>query len=114
MSIVRCLGTHGVSQLVSAATSNWLFVGVKALTAVVIKSSVFWDITPHSSLKFKRRFGGTLGLYLQCRKISQHEAGSKQNYLMCCKYFNNVRSYRFPCYMLHVCFLFCLFFDLKI
>jgi hypothetical protein len=41
------------------------------LAAVVMKSSVFWDITQFSTLKFKRRFGGTRRLHLQDRRISQ-------------------------------------------
>jgi hypothetical protein len=28
-------------------------------TAVIMKSSIFWDITPYSKLKVNRRFGGT-------------------------------------------------------
>jgi hypothetical protein len=36
-----------------------------------MKSSVFWDETPCSQLKFKRRFGGQYSLYLQRRSISQ-------------------------------------------
>jgi hypothetical protein len=34
------------------------------------KSSIFWDITPCSSWKVNRRFGGTCRLHLQGRKIS--------------------------------------------
>jgi hypothetical protein len=34
-------------------------VGVDVLTAVVMKISIFWDITPCSPLKVNRRFGGT-------------------------------------------------------
>jgi ferredoxin-thioredoxin reductase catalytic subunit len=36
---------------------------------VVMKSSIFWDITPCSLLKINRRFGGTC-LHLQGRRIS--------------------------------------------
>jgi hypothetical protein len=32
--------------------------------------TIFWDITPCSPLKIKRRFGGTYRLHLQGRKIS--------------------------------------------
>jgi hypothetical protein len=46
-----------------------------------MKSSVFWDIMPCSSLKVGRRFGETYRLHLQGRRISQTrnqgEAGSK-------------------------------------
>jgi hypothetical protein len=34
---------------------------------VVMKSTVFWDITQSSPLKVSRRFGGTYRLYLQVR-----------------------------------------------
>jgi hypothetical protein len=33
----------------------------KVLIAVVMKGSIFWDITPFSSLKINRRLGGTFG-----------------------------------------------------
>jgi hypothetical protein len=33
---------------------------LESLTAVVVKSSVFWYIMPYSPLKVKQRFGGTL------------------------------------------------------
>jgi hypothetical protein len=58
-------------------------VGVEVLTAVVMKSSVFCDITPCSPLKVNQSFGGTCRLHLQDRRISQaknqHETGSKQS-----------------------------------
>jgi hypothetical protein len=46
-------------------------VGFEVLTAVVMKSSVFWDIMPCSPLKLYRRFGGTCRLHLQRRRICQ-------------------------------------------
>jgi hypothetical protein len=56
-------------------------LGCKVLTAVVMKSSVFWDITPFSPLKVNRRFGGTRRLHVQGRRISQarnqRKAGGK-------------------------------------
>jgi hypothetical protein len=43
-----------------------------------------WDITPCSSLKVNRRFGGTYRLHLQCRRISQarnqREVGGKDSF----------------------------------
>jgi hypothetical protein len=45
--------------------------GFKVLTAVVMKTTNFWDITPCSPLKVNRRFGRTYSLHLQCRRISQ-------------------------------------------
>jgi hypothetical protein len=41
-----------------------LNVGVEVLTAVVMKGTIFWDITPCSPLKVNRRFGGTYLLHL--------------------------------------------------
>jgi hypothetical protein len=36
------------------------YVGFEILTEVVMKSTIFWDITLCSTLKKNRRFGGTL------------------------------------------------------
>jgi hypothetical protein len=47
------------------------------LAAVVMKSCIFWDITPCSPLKIKRRFGGTCRLF-QGRIIAKHETSMKQ------------------------------------
>jgi hypothetical protein len=44
----------------------------EVLTAVVMKSNIFWNITPCSPLKINRSFGGTYHLHLQGRKISFH------------------------------------------
>jgi hypothetical protein len=52
-------------------------IGFEVLTAVVMKSSVFWDITPCSSLKVNRCFGGTCRLHLQDRIISQERDNNK-------------------------------------
>jgi hypothetical protein len=54
-------------------------VGSEVLTAAVMKSSVFWDITLCSPLKFCRRFGGTCSLHqgrITSHVRNQHEAGS--------------------------------------
>jgi hypothetical protein len=45
------------------------YVGFKVLTAVVMKSTIFWDITPCSPLKIDWRFGGIYRLHLQGRRI---------------------------------------------
>jgi hypothetical protein len=47
------------------------YVRFEVLGAVVVKRSVFRDITPCSPLKFNRRFGGTCHLLLQSRRLSQ-------------------------------------------
>jgi hypothetical protein len=46
-------------------------VGIEVLTAVVMKSAVFWDITPCSPLKVDQRFGGTYHLHLLGLRISR-------------------------------------------
>jgi hypothetical protein len=43
---------------------EFYFVGFEVLTAVVMKSSVFWDETLCSPLKANRRFGGRYRLHL--------------------------------------------------
>jgi hypothetical protein len=48
-----------------------LQLGFEVLAAVVIKSSILWDITPCSPLKVNRRFGETYRLHLLGRRISQ-------------------------------------------
>jgi hypothetical protein len=50
-------------------------VGFEVLTAVVVKSYIFWDITLCSTFKPNRSFGATCRLHLQDRKINQ---GRKQ------------------------------------
>jgi hypothetical protein len=45
-------------------------VGFEVLTAVVMKSTIFWDITSCSPLKVNRRFGRTYRLHLM-RRISR-------------------------------------------
>jgi hypothetical protein len=42
--------------------------GLQVPTAVVMKSTIFWDITPCSPLKVNRHFGGKYRLNLQGRK----------------------------------------------
>jgi hypothetical protein len=51
-------------------SNNYEYVGFEVLTAVVMKSIKFWDITPCSPSSVNRRFGGTYRLHLQGRKIS--------------------------------------------
>jgi hypothetical protein len=46
-------------------------VGFEVLTAVVLKSSTFWDITSCSPLKVNRHFGGPCLFHLQGRRISR-------------------------------------------
>jgi hypothetical protein len=50
--------------------------GFEVLTAVVMKSSILWDIKPFSPLKNKRRFGEIFPLYLQGLRMSQAKKNS--------------------------------------
>jgi hypothetical protein len=43
-------------------------VGFETLTAVVMKSSIFWVITPCGPLEVNRRFGATSRLHIQYQK----------------------------------------------
>jgi hypothetical protein len=43
---------------------NTGYVVFKASTAVLMKSSIFWDITPYSPLKVNLHFGGTYRLHI--------------------------------------------------
>jgi hypothetical protein len=57
----------------------------RILTAVVMKSYIFWDIKPCSPLQYNRRFGGTCHLLLQSvrinrGRINQHETDGKQRF----------------------------------
>jgi hypothetical protein len=54
-----------------------LYLGFGVLTAVVMKSLIFWDTTPCSPLKVHRRFGGTYYLHLHCRKYDKQETSVK-------------------------------------
>jgi hypothetical protein len=60
----------------TACMSSYVFwpiktKGVEVLTAVVMKSSIFWDTKPCSPLKVNRRLEGTCRLHLQSGRIRQ-------------------------------------------
>jgi hypothetical protein len=57
-----------------ASLNKRRIIGVEVLTAVVIKSAIFWDITPCSLLKVNRCFGGTYCLHFQGRKICRERS----------------------------------------
>jgi hypothetical protein len=65
---------------------NGIYVGFEVLTAVVMKSSVFWDITQYNSLKVNQHFGRICRPRLQGRRIIQainnREADRKQSMKM--------------------------------
>jgi hypothetical protein len=53
----------------------FISVGFEVLTAVVMKSIIFWNITPCSPLRVNRRFGGTYRLHLQAPLATCFHAG---------------------------------------
>jgi hypothetical protein len=46
------------------------YVVFEVLTTVVLKSTIFWGITPYSSLRVNRRFRGTFRRHLHGQKLS--------------------------------------------
>jgi hypothetical protein len=81
--------------------------GFEVLTAVPMKSSIFWDIMPCSLMKVNWLFGETCHFHPQCGAISQarnqHEAGRRQS----CTMWHCIlegRSFQFK-----ICFVFCYF-----
>jgi hypothetical protein len=59
------------------------FLGSEIFTAVIMKSSIFWDITACNPLKVNGHFGGTCQPHIQGRRINltkiENEACSKQS-----------------------------------
>jgi hypothetical protein len=63
-----------------AACGLYSSVGFEALTAVVMKITIFWDITERSPLNVNRRFRGTYCLHHQGRRISRARSQSESRY----------------------------------
>jgi hypothetical protein len=70
--------TEEISEtLASSSTSTRLiarekfseFVGFEVLTAVVMKSIIFWDMTPCNLLSCNRRFGGNIASNFRVEEI---------------------------------------------
>jgi hypothetical protein len=63
-------------------------VGIEVLTAVIMKSTIFWDITPCSPLSVNRRFAGTYRLHLHGQRNNfskvwgSHRDGYEHYYLL--------------------------------
>jgi hypothetical protein len=66
-------------------------VGSEVLTTMVRKSSIFWNITLSSPLKFNWCFGGIYRLHLQGRNISHARTSVKQSPMFSYKF--RVRSW---------------------
>jgi hypothetical protein len=60
------------------SSTSFLIVGFEVFTAVVLKSIIFWDMTPFSPLSFNRRFGGTYRSHLQGQRNRFGKPASKQ------------------------------------
>jgi hypothetical protein len=58
---------------------QWNYVGFEVLTAVVMKNTIFWDITPCSPLSVNR-FGGIYRLHLPCRRIRRARLQSESSW----------------------------------
>jgi hypothetical protein len=59
-------------------------VGFEVFTAVVMKSIIFWDMTPCILLSCNRRFGGTYRLHLQGRRnnVSKNQQVRLRRYVL--------------------------------
>jgi hypothetical protein len=77
-----------------------------------MKNTRFWNITPRTTLKVNRQFGGTCRLHLQGGRISQarnqREADGIRSWLCLPPEYRTIRS---ACHLLHAGFLLGLFFD---
>jgi hypothetical protein len=63
--------SHGLQvklHSLSSILDRGELVGFEVLTAVVMKSTIFWNLTPCSPLSVNRLFGETYRLHLQGRK----------------------------------------------
>jgi hypothetical protein len=84
---VRSFFISQVNMLLTypAGFNMLFFVGFEVLTADVMNSSIFWDITRCSPFKVNRHFGGTCCLHLHGRRKSQarnqREASTTQRYI---------------------------------
>jgi hypothetical protein len=82
---MRCFhvtSSWGITELFSFF-KDWLCVGFRILTAVVMNAAIFWYISACSPY-IKRRFGGTLYLYLQGRNLDYKPAWNRR-LGSCCK-----------------------------
>jgi hypothetical protein len=68
--------TASIYQNVSEDSN--LYVGFEVYTSVVMKSIIFWDMTPGNPLSFNSRFGGTYLLHLQGQRNRFSKPASKQ------------------------------------
>jgi hypothetical protein len=84
-----CILTFRYVLHLSPILSYWIYIRLRILVrfevliAMVMKCTIFWDITQCIPLKVNRRLGGTYRLHLQGRRISRARtsvrAGVKQS-----------------------------------
>jgi hypothetical protein len=65
------IGKGNVLTKIRSQLNRDITVGFEVLTAVVIKSTTFWDIAPCNQLKVSLCFGGIYHLHLQGQRISR-------------------------------------------
>jgi hypothetical protein len=84
-TLVICIKEQQMTGVLYYPISKWLFLlGFEVLTAVVMKSTIFWDITPCSLLIVNQHFRGTFRLHLQGRKNKlSNKPAWKQNAAFC-------------------------------
>jgi hypothetical protein len=63
-----CRGSFHLREQQCRAQTPRIYVGFEVFTAVVMKSAIFWDMTPCSLLSCNRRFWGRYRLHLQGRR----------------------------------------------
>jgi hypothetical protein len=77
---VVCLVIVNILRIRRILLLQCIYVGFEVLIAVIMKSTIFWDITPCSKLKVNQHFRGTYRLHLQGWRVSkaryQNQAGS--------------------------------------
>jgi hypothetical protein len=66
--LVRCAPEHFTS--IFRVEDEDYYVGFEVLTAVIMKSTIFWDITLCSPLSVNRRFGGNILRSSACHLLS--------------------------------------------
>jgi hypothetical protein len=75
----RPLKREATTTYLSYGRLKYICIGSEVLTAVVMKSSIFWDITPCRPLEVNRGYGGTCRLHLQgWRTIQERNHRGKQ------------------------------------
>jgi hypothetical protein len=70
-------------------------VEFEVFTAVVMKSIIFWDVTPCSLLSCNRRFGGTYRLHIHGRRNNFRRTSKQSSKLLLCNANNSTVCFYF-------------------